>query len=68
VGGRWGTGFDDLPLLEEMTRAFCREPHRLGWVRDLMRRLQNGENIGEIVPDEFRDLWATFERALEIAR
>lgn len=68
VGGRWGTAFDDLPLLEEMTRAFCREPHRLGWIRDLMRRLEKGEAVQEIVPDDFRELWSTFERTLEIAR
>jgi hypothetical protein len=68
VGGRWGSAFDDLPLLEEMTRAFCREPHRLGWIRGLMRRLEQGDAVEEIVPEDFRELWATFERTLEVAR
>ncbi|MDE0103715.1 MAG: hypothetical protein OXN89_15175, partial [Bryobacterales bacterium] len=71
--GAWSPGTGDqsrlgtLPLLEQMTRAFCREPSRLDAVRRLVEHLRtasaNGED-GEIVPDDFVELWEVFESAL----
>ena len=71
--GAWspgtGTGrsFGTLPLLEQMTRAFCRDPSRLDSVRRLVEHLRKpdvtGED-GEVVPEDFLELWDTFESAL----
>ena len=66
--GAGGSGFGSLPLLEEMTRAYCRDPARLDTVRRLIQRLRESDLAGDaddIVPEEFLQLWATFEAALE---
>ena len=72
-GGTWrpgtgsGGGFETLPLLEEMTRTFCRDPSRLDSVRRLvehLRRSASTEGDAEIVPADFLKLWKTFELAL----
>lgn len=72
-GGAWspgtggGGGFETLPLLEEMTRAFCRDPSRLDSVRRLVEHLQKSrstEDNAELVPADFLQLWSTFESAL----
>ena len=66
-GGAGGSGFDSLPLLEEMTRAYCRDPARLDTVRRLIQHLRKSDVAGDaedIVPDEFMQLWDTFEAAL----
>lgn len=72
--GTWspGTGgggsFETLPLLERMTRAFCRDPSRLDSVRSLIEDLQESdaarEDGKEILPKAFLELWNTFESAL----
>ena len=66
-GNGSGSGFGTLPLLEQMTRAFCRDPSRLDSVRRLVAHLRTaaakGED-GEVVPDDFLELWDTFESAL----
>ena len=62
-----GSGFGTLPLLEQMTRAFCRDPSRLEAVRRLVEHLRTSDATGddrEFVPDDFLELWATFESAL----
>ena len=73
-GGRGGSpgiggagGFETLPLLERMTRAFCRDPSRLDSVRRLVEHLQKPgatKEDAELIPPEFLQLWATFESAL----
>lgn len=64
--GSW-SGFGTLPLLEQMTRAFCRDPSRLDSIRRLVKHLRAPSPAGEVedvVPDDFLELWATFESAL----
>ena len=72
-GGGWspgtggGGGFETLPLLERMTRAFCRDPSRLDSVRRLVEHLQESGSTAdkaELVPADFLQLWSTFESAL----
>lgn len=66
--GAGGSGFGSLPLLEEMTRAYCRDPARLDTVRRLIQHLRESDlagDAGDIVPDEFMQLWDTFEAALK---
>lgn len=65
---------DELPLLEELTRAYCRKPERLEEVRELMEDLrelatrgnedEDDGNPEDVIPEEFRKLWAVFEEAL----
>jgi len=73
-GGTWspgtggGGGLETMPLLERMTRAFCRDPSRLDSVRRLVEDLQESdaerEDGQEILPTAFLELWNTFESAL----
>ncbi|MDE0356951.1 MAG: phospholipase D family protein [Gammaproteobacteria bacterium] len=65
--GAGGSDFGSLPLLEEMTRAYCRDPARLDTVRRLIQHLRESDlarDADDIVPDEFMQLWDTFEAAL----
>ena len=53
----------DLPLFENLTRAFCRQPERLESIRRLMEEIgEDGD--GNVVPPEFHDLWQVFEAAV----
>ena len=72
---RWGSiggrDFETLPLLEEMTRALCRNPARLESVRRLVESLtemSSGGEGDEIIPESFLNLWATFKSALSEPR
>ena len=65
ANGRWSDGSEDvLPLLEEMTRAFSRDPDRLHEIRGMVERLDADPNSDDLVPEDFRALWATFAKAL----
>lgn len=56
---------DDVPLLEELTRTFCRTPERLDEVRRLINDLTTTNGNEQIVPARFMALWDVFERAME---
>ncbi|MBL1217365.1 MAG: hypothetical protein D8M59_07700 [Planctomycetes bacterium] len=56
---------DDIPLLEELTRTFCRTPDRLAEVRRLIQDLASTEGGEQVVPARFMELWDVFEQALE---
>jgi hypothetical protein len=62
--GRWWrtAGFDDAPLLEELTRALCRDPGRLRSIRRLVDDLRGSEGAS-VLPDGFLEMWAVFESA-----
>lgn len=65
--GTWEGGMggeDDLPLLEDMTRALCRDPSRLRSVQRLIKDLDARENT-DIVPESFLQLWDVFEQVLK---
>lgn len=66
---RWlaalGSG-DDVPLLEELTRTFCRTPERLHEVRRLIDDLRAGSSAQHVVSDRFLALWRVFEQAMEV--
>lgn len=57
---------DDVPLLEELTRTFCRTPERLDEVRRLIHDLTANSSAQEIVPRRFTELWTVFESAMEV--
>jgi hypothetical protein len=56
-------------LLEDMVRAWSREPERLRDVQRVVERLrgETDEN-GAVVPPDFDALWAVFEQALQEAQ
>jgi hypothetical protein len=61
----WSAGSADaMPLLEEMARAYSRDPARLEHIRRLMQRLSEDDPDSSIVPREFVELWAVFAQAL----
>jgi hypothetical protein len=67
-GGKWGAfgqggrSGDELPLFENLTRTFCRDPKRLESIRRLMEEVGKDPE-GGVVPPEFLDLWHIFEAA-----
>ena len=66
AGGEWRPGVDaSLPLLEEMTRAFSRDPARLNEVRRIVERLHESAETSDVVPPDFLALWEVFAAALE---
>lgn len=67
IGGRWNSAgsLDGLPLLEELTRAYSRNPRRLDSVRKLVEQLNATPEGHEIIPDEFMDLWRVFDSMLQ---
>jgi hypothetical protein len=66
---RWlaalGSGAD-VPLLEELTRTFCRTPERLHEVRRLIDDLRAGSPAQDVISDRFLALWHVFEQAMEV--
>jgi len=54
---------EDIPLLEELTRTYCRYPQRLAEISRLVREIsQGGED--NIIPKDFLKLWTVFEAAI----
>ena len=67
--GEWRPSADaSFPLLEEMTRAFSRNPGRLHEVRRIVERLNSADETSDVVPPDFLALWDVFSRALEEER
>ena len=67
IGGDWNAagGLDGLPLLEELTRAYCRNPGRLDSVRRLVEQLAATPEGKKIIPEEFMELWRVFDSTLQ---
>jgi hypothetical protein len=67
IGGRWNSAasLDGLPLLEELTRAYSRNPGRLDFVRKLVEQINATAEGREIIPDEFMELWRVFDSMLQ---
>jgi hypothetical protein len=65
--GRSMTHFeDDMPLLEEMVRAFSRDPKRLLKVKRLVEDILESDGTSEILPEKFLGFWQVFEEALGV--
>ena len=63
---RSGTGsFEEIPLLEELTRTFSRHPERLDSVARLVDELRSSPETCKVIPDRFLRLWEVFEEARE---
>lgn len=63
--GAWHDAADDMPLLEEMVRAFCRGGDQLQAIERLITRLEAARaHEADPIPAAFRTLWNTFRVAL----
>lgn len=65
AGRQWGTGggADDAPLIEDLTRALCRDPGRLHAIQRLISELADGDGHS-VLPDGFMEMWQVFEDAV----
>ena len=66
LGGAWkaSDGFEGMPLLEELTRAYSRDSGRLDSVRKLVEQLGSTPEGRKLIPDDFMNLWQVFETTL----
>lgn len=55
---------EDVPLLEELTRAYSRYPDRLLEISRLVRELSSEKRDGAVIPENFLKLWSVFESAI----
>lgn len=66
LAGTWLPADCAMPLLEDMVRALVRDPALLIPIRRLLARLDEAAHAGgeDIVPTDFRQLWAAFENMI----
>ena len=55
---------EEIPLLEEMVRAYSRHPDRLSEISRLIHDMLSRGNANQVVPEKFLKLWKVFESAL----
>ena len=58
------SAFDDLPLLEELVRAFSRDRKRLIKVERLIEDITKDGEADDILPDGFLTFWQVFQQAI----
>lgn len=66
-GARWSatSSAESESVLEELVRAWSREPSRLRDVQRVVERLRGHEgDDGRVVPPDFETLWSVFEQVL----
>ena len=62
----WGDGiFGEVPILEELTRAFSREPDKLKDIAEIVGRLKRNDEHNSIIPKGFMELWSVFKAAMK---
>ena len=60
-GGSAGASLDELPLLEELTRAFCRDPERITSIERLLSDLEKTDEGRDTIPTRFKQVWQAFK-------
>ena len=58
--------FDDVPLLEELVRAFSRDPKRLRKISRLIDDIRADGDADEILPKGFDKFWTIFREAMAV--
>lgn len=59
-----GTGYvPELPLLEELVKAFSRNPEKINRIDRLVRDIGRTEEGGKLIPEDFGILWNVFAQA-----
>jgi len=57
---------DDFPILEALTRLYCRSPERFHEISALIQDISAHKNGKTVIPQRFMDLWAVFQSALGV--
>ncbi len=64
--GSWRPRFsDDTPILEELARAFSRNPEKLKDVKSVVNRFLKDHTTAAVIPEDFLKVWKVFEEAME---
>ncbi|MGE5550804.1 MAG: hypothetical protein ACM3ZC_09775 [Bacteroidota bacterium] len=63
VGADGPLGGVDLPLLEELVKAYSRKPEKLAHISRLIDDLQSTEEGRAVLPEGFLEVWAAFQAA-----
>jgi len=64
--GRWVEGYDDqIPLLEDLVRAFSRSPEKIDQVTEIVDRLSATQEGRKVLPEGFEQLWQAIREARE---
>lgn len=61
-GRIWHAG-EEIPLFEELVRAYSRSPDKIKRIAKLIDDLSKTEEDNKILPQEFKQLWAVFKEA-----
>ena len=62
-GGESWRCLPGIPLLEEMVRAFSRNPEKIARIQKLLDDLKVSHEGKDVLPTGFVDLWAAFQTA-----
>lgn len=54
----------EIPLLEELVRAYSRHPEKIDRVNELISDLQSSEEGDKILPEGFDSVWNAFKEAI----
>jgi len=60
-GRQWLFG-EDMPLFEELVRAYSRYPEKIERIAELVDDLSKTEKGKKVLPEEFQRLWAAFQK------
>jgi len=58
--GKWLLG-EEMPLFEELVRAYSRHPEKIDRIAELIKKLNKTEEGRKLLPEEFKRIWALFE-------
>ena len=53
----------DIPLLEELVRAFSREPEKIDRIGRLVEDIKKSDRADEVIPLHFEETWKAFLEA-----
>ena len=56
---------EDVPLLEEMSRAYSRAPARLEELASLIEEITLHGSADTVIPEDFKNLWSVYAAALK---
>lgn len=57
-----------LPLLEEMVRAFSRNPEKIQRISSLVKDLKKTEGGNRLLPTGFDEIWGAFQAAMDTGK
>ena len=64
TGQKFSRGYmDEFPLLEEMIKAYSKNPKKLGDIKNLIDDLSKTDEGADKIPHDFMRIWRAFEEA-----